>query len=703
MACTEFYCIPSGSQLNSGHTETPSAYYTSLNGNYNATTNVFTPADGSNPVSSGVAVGDFVSIYTGTTPGYVARITAVTNAPNGAITTTTAFRSTYIGISTGTANIRVGGAWRGPDASDTFPFSSSNLGTLNNLNGDPTRINIRNDRSYVITAGLFTATTEPAVIQGYQTIPGDGHAAVISGNVGGGLAILRHQTDGVALIADLIFQNTNPAGSANCVDGGSSHTYLRCGFYDARGWGLSNGSRVTAIECEFRNCNRSNAANLGCAQADIDSSYIRCYFHDSVSHGIVAGSVNPCQITVIECIFDTLTGNGIHWVPLASSTIGTRAVNCDFYNLSGSGIFVAANAGRHLLYVENSNFLKNGAYGINGNGVKWLVGLVTNCGFGTGSMANVSGDLNQLRSVSVANSITYASDKTPWENPVIGDFLLVDPSAVSTGRGAFPYLIPGANTITSIPLSTKGEGYTSVPTVSITSSNQYTPASAVASLELSTRLIINGGTGYQPGDQLAIEGGTYDANGPAVLNVIAVGPGGTVRFEEGGNTNFTYRGKYSAVPSGTRNLIGGSGSGATATLTWRVGYVDLTNGGLYGDVPTVALVGGGSPSTLASLGTIGISSQASVPLVGYPDVGAAFALRSAIITGGGGGGGGAGEGGGEPLVIKLPRPTIKVRDPELASLIRRARRAAQTIENLSIVGDGVSGDSSSGFGITSDN
>jgi hypothetical protein len=81
-----------------------------------------------------------------------------------------------------------------------------------------------------------------------------------------------------------------------------------------------------------------------------------------------------------------------------------------------------------------------------------------------------------------------------------------------------------------------------------------------------------------------------------------------------------------------------------------------------------------------------------------------YMISGDVITigGGGGGGGGAGEGGGQPLTIKLPRPTIKVRDPELSSLIRRARRAAQAIENLSIVGDGVSGDSSRGFAITSD-
>ncbi|HET6887691.1 MAG TPA: hypothetical protein VFH87_07185 [Candidatus Udaeobacter sp.] len=67
------------------------------------------------------------------------------------------------------------------------------------------------------------------------------------------------------------------------------------------------------------------------------------------------------------------------------------------------------------------------------------------------------------------------------------------------------------------------------------------------------------------------------------------------------------------------------------------------------------------------------------------------------IIGGGGGGADAEGAGGEPLVVEMPRPTIKVRDPELASLIRRARRAARTIEDLTIVG--ASGNSESGFSL----
>jgi hypothetical protein len=75
----------------------------------------------------------------------------------------------------------------------------------------------------------------------------------------------------------------------------------------------------------------------------------------------------------------------------------------------------------------------------------------------------------------------------------------------------------------------------------------------------------------------------------------------------------------------------------------------------------------------------------------------AYLLGGGFVTLIGGGGGGAAEGGGEPLMVQIPRPTIKVRDPELASILRRARRASRIIEDLQIVG--ASGDSSSGFAL----
>src|SRR5215472_6750624 len=88
-AFTEFYMNAStGSNLNGG-SDAGTVTYTSTNGNYNAGTGVFTPTDGSNPVTAGVTVGQFASIYIdGATVGvFVTRVTAVTNATNGTITT----------------------------------------------------------------------------------------------------------------------------------------------------------------------------------------------------------------------------------------------------------------------------------------------------------------------------------------------------------------------------------------------------------------------------------------------------------------------------------------------------------------------------------------------------------------------------------------------------------------------------------------
>jgi hypothetical protein len=113
--------------------------------------------------------------------------------------------------------------------------------------------------------------------------------------------------------------------------------------------------------------------------------------------------------------------------------------------------------------------------------------------------------------------------------------------------------------------------------------------------------------------------------------------------------------------------------------------------------------GGGSIVDLTGGGSGNILSIRGTTTVQYPggDLGM-FILDSAFMMAGvvqiiGGGGGGAAGARGEPMIVEVPRPTIKVRDPELASVLRRARRAARTIENLTIVG--ASGDSESGFAL----
>ena len=83
MAYTEFCCRSGGSNLNAGtrlgdSTEPgTSASLTYANGTWVASTGVFSIAIG-NPVTDGVAVGDFASVYANgsTVTGFVGRVTA---------------------------------------------------------------------------------------------------------------------------------------------------------------------------------------------------------------------------------------------------------------------------------------------------------------------------------------------------------------------------------------------------------------------------------------------------------------------------------------------------------------------------------------------------------------------------------------------------------------------------------------------------
>src|SRR4051812_25946098 len=105
MAFTEFTVRSGGSNLYAGTLDgsaeastTPLVSYT--NGGWNSGTGVYTPASG-NPVSAGVAVGQFASVYTdgsAAPTGFVGRIAAVSTttitvsitAKSGTIPTTAA-------------------------------------------------------------------------------------------------------------------------------------------------------------------------------------------------------------------------------------------------------------------------------------------------------------------------------------------------------------------------------------------------------------------------------------------------------------------------------------------------------------------------------------------------------------------------------------------------------------------------------------
>ena len=112
-----------------------------------------------------------------------------------------------------------------------------------------------------------------------------------------------------------------------------------------------------------------------------------------------------------------------------------RLLNCDSYNNGGDGWRTITNTG--TVYFENSNFIKNGGYGINvdtGN----RNGFAVNCGFGAGTQANTSGTINVAAGqIEEIGTVTYADDKTPWVDPANGDFRISIGAAKGQGRGTY--------------------------------------------------------------------------------------------------------------------------------------------------------------------------------------------------------------------------------------------------------------------------
>jgi len=160
--------------------------------------------------------------------------------------------------------------------------------------------------------------------------------------------------------------------------------------------------------------------------------------------------------------------------------------------------------------------------------------------------------------------------------------------------------------IVSIPITNKGAGYTSCPTVAISGGGQVNPASVVSRLELSTRQIVNGGTGYAVGNVLTLSGGQYDF--AVQITVDAIGAGGSIKVADGGNNHVSTYGQYSAIPANTCTLTGGSGTGATVDVTWRLALIVVSDGGDFTGTPSATLSGGGF-TTAATLGTITMANS----------------------------------------------------------------------------------------------
>lgn len=444
MAFTEFYANAStGSNVNSGSTESATPVLQLTGGDWVSATGVFTKTG----AITGVTVGMFAAVMVdaGTVAARIGRVTAV---DANTVTISTTAGSGSLANQTATCTITVGGCWKGPNGSVDFPLDFiTNAAT--NSSGDSPRVNLKNNATYSITATMAPNQAGPIVIEGYSSTAGDGGRAIIDGGTSGAAYVIM-ALGGTAdrwRLASLTFQHNGATGTAIGIDmtAGSDQCVIEnCKFFELRGGGIdSNGLGTRAIECEFTSCNQSNtASNGGCSL--VSGEILRCYSHDNTGSNCFGFRAWGTHTTIANSISESNGGDGIICLLGGSGLVEIR--NCEIYNNTGDGIDLGdTNGGVYVL--ENNNFVKNGGWGINGSGAGARIGTAKNNGFGSGTQANASGAVTGLKGIFESGSVTYPSNLTPWNDPANGDFTIVLPEAMNAGRG----VIPGTTNTTGYP------------------------------------------------------------------------------------------------------------------------------------------------------------------------------------------------------------------------------------------------------------
>lgn len=231
-------------------------------------------------------------------------------------------------------------------------------------------------------------------------------------------------------------------------------------------------------------------------------------------------------------------------------------------------------------------------------------------GAGTGAGASVTASIaatviGSCTTTGTVTSITVTNAATNGPYPTTPAVSIT--GGGGSGAAATANRTGGAINAT-ITVTTGGGGYLAAPTVSFGGGTGGTVATATASMGLDTAAITTGGTGYTTGNVLTIAGGS--AGTTAQLTVTAVS-GGVIT-----GVSIARAGVYSALPASPASVTGGSGAGATFTLTWKVVAVarGIAAGTLYYQ-PTVVFSGGGGGSGAAAAATATTINVASVTLV----------------------------------------------------------------------------------------
>jgi hypothetical protein len=235
-------------------------------------------------------------------------------------------------------------------------------------------------------------------------------------------------------------------------------------------------------------------------------------------------------------------------------------------------------------------------------------------GRGTAGGTNIgSGTTTQfaVRGVSGSATVNYlqANGSTTSTAPILSAqgsdtnisqvFQSKGTGAIDLAAGSSGVNISNGGTVTAITRTVSGSGYTSVPSAVISAPTTAggTQATLSPSMTGVTATVVAGGTGYTVGDTLTIVGAT----GTASQLTVATLSGSAVA-----TVTFAVSGNMTALPTNPVSVTGGTGTGATFTMTYALAATQssFTAGSGYVEQPTVTFSGSGG-SGAAAYATVG--------------------------------------------------------------------------------------------------
>jgi hypothetical protein len=279
-----------------------------------------------------------------------------------------------------------------------------------------------------------------------------------------------------------------------------------------------------------------------------------------VSH--TASAVNYVQVT------GNVTGTGTNSAPIISAQGSDGAIGLSLTTKGGESIYLRTNSSARTGF----------EVGHGGGTVNWLKVI-----------GSVAGNATPLFAQGSDTNISMA-------------FQPKGTGAIDLAAGSSGVNISNGGTVTAITRTAQGIGYSSAPTWSASAPTTAGGVTATGTTAISnsvaTATITNGGTGYTVGNVLTFVGGTFTV--ASQITVTSVSSGVITGIST------TIGGIYTVPPTNPISVTGGSGSGATFTLTsYGVNSLVVGNAGSgYIEQPTVTFSGGGG-SGAAAYATVG--------------------------------------------------------------------------------------------------